>query len=129
MFGSEQRQSVSWADETGSSAYDQSMIVTGDLSTVCRLRGFHDRQQRHARCRDRRAVNAVKARGNCATSCCTNCCSAVRFSESSHIFEVSRAKPSHGRKGLEELMSQPVYYLCSPPFRLLTAKNVSGDAQ
>ena len=25
-------------------------------------------------------------------------------------------------------MSQPVDHLCSPPFRLLTAKNVSADA-
>ncbi len=51
----------------------------------------------------------------------------VRFSKSPHIFEVSRAKTSHARKGFEEVMSQPVDDLCSPPFRLLTAKNVSAD--
>ena len=31
----------------------------------------------------------------------------VGFGESPHIFEVSRAKPSHPRKSLEQVMSQP----------------------
>src|ERR1700677_4388427 len=52
----------------------------------------------------------------------------VGFSESPHIFEVSRAKPSHPRKGLEKVMSQPIDDLCSPPFRLLASENVSADA-
>jgi hypothetical protein len=102
------------------------MSVTGFIDSLLIAR--ISRQQRHARCRNRRGGEHGQSAGQLCNDLLHKLQFGVRFSKCSHIFEVSRAKPSHARKGFEEVMSQPVYYLCSPPFRLLTAKNVSADA-